>query len=64
MFTNGTPGPLTAGRAAKPEIEYRMDTETSAAITSGALAPLTAWRKGKVKLKASLPDMLAVQKLA
>jgi hypothetical protein len=33
VFTNGAPGPLTASRAAKPEIEYRMDTETFAAVT-------------------------------
>ncbi len=64
VFTNGAPGPLTAGQAQKPEIEYRMDTDTFAAIMSGALAPMKAWQQGKVKLKASLPDMMALQKLA
>lgn len=64
VLADGRPGPLIEDQAAHPEIEYRMDTDTFAAIAAKALDPVTAWKQGKVKLKAILPDMLKLQKLS
>jgi hypothetical protein len=63
-FADGKPGPLVRGKAEKPEIEYRMDTDTFAAITSKNLDSMKAFQRGLVKIKASVPDMLKLQKLS
>ena len=64
VFSGGKPGPLVRGKAEKPDIEYRMDTDTFAAITSKALNEMKAFTQGLVKIKASMPDMMKLQKLS
>jgi putative sterol carrier protein len=63
VFADGKPGPVIRGKAEKPEIEYRMDTDTFAAITAKTLDSMKAFSRGLVKIKASMPDMMKLQKL-
>jgi hypothetical protein len=64
VFADGKPGPVVRGKAENPEIEYRMDTNTFAAITSKALNEMKAFTQGLVMIRASVPDMLKLQKLS
>lgn len=61
---DGKPQPVQQGKVEKPEIEYQMSTDTFIAIHNKELSPLKAYQQGKVKLKASITDMMKLQKLA
>ena len=62
-LANGVPSEIFEGEAEKPEIAYTMDTETFIQIQRGELKGLKAYNSGKVKVKASIPDLLKLQKL-
>ncbi len=64
VFQDGRPGPVERAKAENPEIEYRMDTDTFAAILSKEMGSMQAFTRGLVKIKASMPDMMKLQKLS
>lgn len=47
----------------KPDIQYEMDSDTFLAITRKEITGLKAYQQKRVKLKASMPDMLKLQKI-
>ena len=51
------------GPAEGAEIVYELDTTTFLAITRRELSGMKAYQQKKARLKASLPDMLKVQKI-
>ena len=64
-LVNGAPQPVekVPGPVEKPEIQYDMDTETLRAMNSGELSGMAAFQQKKLKLKASMPDMMKLQAL-
>jgi hypothetical protein len=56
------PEPLTAPLE-KPEIGYQMDSETLRAMTRGEISGEQAFRRRRLKLKASFSDMMKLQSL-
>jgi hypothetical protein len=64
-LVNGAPQPAekVQGPVEKPEIQYEMDTETLRAMNSGELSGMAAFQQKKLKLKASMPDMMKLQAL-
>ena len=62
---NGAPQPAEKVQTPpeKPEIRYDMDTETLRAMNSGELSGMAAFQQKKLKLKASMPDMMKLQAL-
>jgi putative sterol carrier protein len=47
----------------KPDIQYEMDTETLRAMTRKELSGLQAYQQKRLKLKASMSDMMKLQSL-
>ncbi|MBN1628137.1 MAG: SCP2 sterol-binding domain-containing protein [Thermoleophilia bacterium] len=62
-FVDGAPEQVLRGKAEGAEIMYEMDTSTFFAITRRELSGLKAYQQKRVKLRASLPDMLKLQKI-
>ncbi len=64
-LVNGAPQPAekVPGPAEKPEIQYEMETETLKAMNTGELSGMAAFTSKKLKLKASMPDMMKLQSL-
>lgn len=62
-FVNGETKPCAEGKAETADISYEMDTDTFIAIAQKKLTGMKAYQQKKVKLKASLPDMLKLQKI-
>jgi hypothetical protein len=64
-LVNGVPQPAekVPGPLEKPEIQYDMDTETLKAMNNGELSGMAAFQQKKLKLKASMPDMMKLQAL-
>jgi putative sterol carrier protein len=62
-FMDGQPQPPAKDRVEKPDIQYEMDTETFLAITRKEITGLKAYQQKKVRLKASMPDMMKLQKI-
>jgi putative sterol carrier protein len=47
----------------KPDIQYEMDTETLRAMTRKEISGLQAYQQKRLKLKASMSDMMKLQSL-
>jgi hypothetical protein len=47
----------------RPEISYRMDSETLRAMTRGEISGQEAFRRRRLKLRASFSDMMKLQSL-
>jgi hypothetical protein len=47
----------------KPDIQYEMDAETLRAMTRKELSGLQAYQQKRIKLKASMSDMMKLQSL-
>jgi putative sterol carrier protein len=64
-LVNGAPQPVEKLPAPveKPEIQYEMETDTLKAMSTGQLGGMAAYTSKKLKLKASMPDMLKLQAL-
>jgi len=62
-FTDGTAEPVVKGKHEKPDIQYEMSTETFFAIAGKEITGMKAYQQKKVKLKASMPDMMKLQKV-
>ena len=62
-FVEGQAQPPTQEQLPKPDIRYEMDSDTFLAITNKEITGLKAYQQKRVKLKASMPDMLKLQKI-
>lgn len=62
-FRDGEPAPAVRGKPGKAEIQYELSTETFLALARREITGLRAYAQGKVKLRASMPDMLKLQKI-
>jgi putative sterol carrier protein len=64
-MVNGEPLPAQKIEAplVKPEIQYEMDTEILRDMNSGRLSGMEAFQQKKLRLKASMPDMMKLQSL-
>jgi putative sterol carrier protein len=64
-LVNGVPAPAEKAEKAadKPEIQYDMDTETLRAMTRGEIIGMEAFQQKKLRLKASMSDMMKLQSL-
>lgn len=62
-LVNGIPGEVIKGQAEKPEISYEMTTEDFFALNRGEISGLTLYNQKRLKIKASMPDIMKLQKL-
>ena len=62
-FQEGVPAPAARGKPAKADIQYELSTETFLAMARREITGMKAYTQGKVKLRASVPDMLKLQKI-
>lgn len=62
-LTNGVPGEIIRGKAEKPEISYEMSTADFFALNRGEVSGLKLYNQKRIKIKASMPDILKLQKL-
>jgi hypothetical protein len=62
-FVDGEPQPPTREQVEKPDIQYTMDSTTFFAIVRKEITGLRAYQQKRVKLKASIPDMMKLQKI-
>lgn len=60
---DGVPGQPVEGRADGAEVIYEMSSETFLAITRKEISGMKAFTQKLVKVKASMPDLLKLQKL-
>jgi hypothetical protein len=60
---NGKPGEPVEGRVERPEVLYEMSSATFAAIARREITGMKAYMQGKVKVKASMGDLMKLQKL-
>jgi len=62
VLDHGHIGELYKGKADNPDIHVTCDSETVRQIASGELRPMKALALRKIKVKASLEDMLTLRK--
>jgi hypothetical protein len=62
-FRDGVPSPAVKGKPDRADIQYEMTTETFHSLANRETTGLKAYAQGKVKLRASMPDMLKLQKI-
>jgi putative sterol carrier protein len=60
---DGKPGEPNQGKVEKPEVLYEMSSETFASIARREITGMKAYMQGKVKVKASMGDLMKLQKL-
>jgi putative sterol carrier protein len=62
-FQDGQPQPAVKGKPEKADVYYEMSSEIFRAMSRKEISGLKAYAQGKVKVKASMPDLLKLQKL-
>ncbi|MFX1477693.1 MAG: SCP2 sterol-binding domain-containing protein [Promethearchaeota archaeon] len=62
-LTNGQPGPIDEGKVETPDIEYTMNTETFMSLVNKEVSGFKLYQQKKIKVKASMPELLKLQKL-
>ncbi|NHJ03271.1 MAG: hypothetical protein EAX90_00445 [Candidatus Heimdallarchaeota archaeon] len=62
-LVNGQPENPVKGKVEKPEISYQMTTTDYLALMRGEVKGLKLYNQGKLKIKATMPDILKLQKL-
>jgi hypothetical protein len=60
---DGVPGEPTEGSANTPQVVYEMGSDTFLAIARREISGMKAFSQKLVKVKASMPDLLKLQKL-
>ena len=60
---DGKPGEPNEGKVEKPEVLYEMSSDTFASIARREITGMKAYMQGKVKVKASMGDLMKLQKL-
>jgi Pyruvate/2-oxoacid:ferredoxin oxidoreductase delta subunit len=62
-LTNGVPDAIKEGKVDKPDISYTVSGNVFVGMMRGEIDPFKAFRKKLVKIKASVKDMIKLQKL-
>jgi putative sterol carrier protein len=62
-FIDGEAQPPVQEQVPKPDIQYEMDSDTFLAIIRKEITGMRAYQQKRVKLKASMPDLLKLQKI-
>lgn len=62
-LVNGQPEPVIEGKVDSPDIEYTMSTEIFIALSKKEISGLKAYQQKKIKVKATMPEILKLQKL-
>jgi putative sterol carrier protein len=62
-FQDGLPQPAVKDKPEKADVYYEMSSETFLAMSRKEISGLKAYALGKVKVRASMPDLLKLQKL-
>ncbi|HUT79931.1 MAG TPA: SCP2 sterol-binding domain-containing protein [Candidatus Bathyarchaeia archaeon] len=62
-MVNGQPGEPIKGKYDNPEIGYEITTEDFFALNRGEISGLKLFNQKRLKIKASMPDILKLQKL-
>ena len=62
-IVNGQPEEAVKGKVDNPEISYKISTDDYMALMRGEVKGLKLYNQGKLKIKASMPDILKLQKL-
>jgi putative sterol carrier protein len=62
-LVDGEPQPIKEEKIDNPEISYKMTTDVFLDIMRGELGGMKAYTTGKLKIKASMPDIMKLQKL-
>jgi putative sterol carrier protein len=62
-FQDGLPQPAVKGKVEKADVHYEMSSAIFQAMSRKEISGLKAYAQGKVKVKASMPDLLKLQKL-
>lgn len=60
---DGVPGEPVEGRVTAPEVVYEMSSDTFLAIAHKEITGMKAFTQKLVKVKASMPDLLKLQRL-
>lgn len=60
---DGVPQPLEKKKLDDPTIMYSMSVETFIALNKGEVSGLRLYQQKKLKIKATMPEMLKLQKL-
>jgi len=62
-LVNGQPEGPIKGKIEKPDISYEMSTDDYMALMHDEVKGLKLYNAGRLKIKASMPDILKLQKL-
>lgn len=62
-LVNGLPEEPIKSQVEKPEISYKIATTDWLALMHGKIKGLKLYNQGKIKIKASMPDIIKLQKL-
>jgi putative sterol carrier protein len=62
-LVNGQPGSIIEGKIENPDIEYTMSTETFMSLVKKEITGFKLYQQKKIKVKASMPELLKLQKL-
>ena len=62
-LVNGQPEEPVKGQVEKPQISYKIATNDWLDLMHGKVKGLKLYNQGKIKIKASMPDILKLQKL-
>jgi hypothetical protein len=61
--TDGVPGEIIEGKVEGAQVIYEMDSDTFLAIDRKEISGMKAFTQKRVKVKASMPDLMKLQKL-
>jgi len=62
-LVDGIPKPIVQEKLEKPDIMYTMSTETFLALNKGEISGFKAYQQGKLIVKATMPEIMKLQKL-
>ena len=62
-LVDGQPGPIEEGKIENPDIQYTMSTETFIILINKELSGFKLYQQKKIKVKASMPELIKLQKL-
>ena len=62
-LVDGNPKPIVQQKLDNPDIMYTMSTETFLALNRGEITGLKAYQQGKLIIKATMPEIMKLQKL-
>ncbi|MFX0031385.1 MAG: SCP2 sterol-binding domain-containing protein [Candidatus Hodarchaeota archaeon] len=62
-LVDGNPKPVVKEKLENPDIMYSMSTETFLALNRGEITGFKAYQRGKLKIKATMGEILKLQKL-